>query len=145
MSQCLHPCPSCAQHLRPSETVCPFCQAALPAGFGACTRDAPRGRPMSRAALLFVGATVAASCGGATESGSSGGDGGKEAATDSGGGDDTDAEPVALYGPAPIHDGGPKLDGSLDAADAAKDAASGDEGTAVMYGPATIDSGNGGG
>ena len=101
---------------------------------------------MSRAALLFVGATVAASCGGATEWGPAG-DGGKEAATDSGGidGDDTDAEPVALYGPAPIHDGGPRLDGSPDAADAAKDAASGDEGTAVMYGPATIDSGNGGG
>jgi hypothetical protein len=101
---------------------------------------------MSRAALLFVGATVAASaasCGGATESGPGMGDSGREASTDTGGGgDDTDAEPVALYGPAPIYDGGPQLDG---ARDAAKEAESGVDATAVMYGPATIDSGNGGG
>ena len=98
---------------------------------------------MSRAALLFVGATVAASCGGATESGPGTGDGGRDASTDTGGGgDDTDAEPVALYGPAPVYDAGPQPDGSRDAA---QEAESGVDATAVMYGPAVIDSGNGGG
>lgn len=90
MNQYLHPCPSCAQHLRASETACPFCYAALPEGFGICAQPAPLGRSMSRAALLLVGATVAAGCG-------------------------ADA-PVPLYGPAPINDaGGPSLDAATDA------------------------------
>ncbi|HEX8791067.1 MAG TPA: hypothetical protein VF765_08935 [Polyangiaceae bacterium] len=71
MSRRLHPCPSCEQHVRASETRCPFCDAPLPAGFGAIERapvasDAS-GHPLSRAALLFVGATTAAACGGKTQ------------------------------------------------------------------------------
>ena len=31
----LAPCPGCARHVRASERRCPFCRAALPAGFGA--------------------------------------------------------------------------------------------------------------
>jgi hypothetical protein len=136
MSQCLHPCPSCAQHLRSTETVCPFCDAALPEGFGVCARSAgAQGRPMSRAALLFVGATVAASCGGSTESGFVS-DGGREGSTDSGDGD-LDG-PVALYAPSPV-DAGPRPDA---ATDAPTDAQPGWDGPAVLYGPAMIDSGD---
>jgi hypothetical protein len=94
---------------------------------------------MSRAALLFVGATVAAACGGQTESFP--GDGGRDAAaTEGGGGDDTDAGPVTLYGPGPIFDSGPR-EASPDAPiDAPSDAV--DTGApAVMYGPATVDGG----
>jgi hypothetical protein len=91
---------------------------------------------MSRAALLFVGATVTAACGGQTESPSLGGD---AAASEAGGGDDTDAQPVAMYGPAPVQDAGPR-EASPDApADAPSDADSG--GLPVMYGPAPIDAG----
>jgi hypothetical protein len=117
MSQCLHPCPSCAQHLRASETVCPFCGASLPEGFGICAQPAPRGQPMSRAALLFVGATVATGCG-------------------------ADA-PVPLYGPAPINDAGPTPDAGTDApSEAATDAQTGPDTSAVTDGPATIDEGD---
>jgi hypothetical protein len=119
MSQCLHPCPSCAQHLRASETVCPFCDAALPEGFGICAHPAPRGRPMSRAALLFVGANVAAGC-------------------------SADAPAtMTLYGPAVINDAGSSLDAGTDArSEAATDAQTGSDAPAVMDGPATIDSGD---
>jgi hypothetical protein len=139
MSARLHPCPSCTQHLRASETVCPFCDASLPAGSGASARPLPPGRPMSRAALLFVTATAAASCGGSTEAGSPPpADGGREAATDSGGGGgDLDGQPVALYGPGPIYEAGPRPDAGPDA----PSEASPDGGMAVMYGPATVDGG----
>jgi hypothetical protein len=71
MRRSLQPCPSCAQHVRAGETRCPFCDASLPSGFGARSlargaNDAS-GRPRSRAALLFVGATAAAACGGRTQ------------------------------------------------------------------------------
>jgi hypothetical protein len=143
MSPCLHPCPSCAQHLRATETVCPFCAAALPSGFGVCAQpNAARGRPVSRAALLFVGATAAAGCGGTTQESTFAADGGShDAAMDSAGDEDTGL-PVALYGPGPIQDGGfPRPDASQDAA---KDAPSesGDEGGGViLYGPAPFDGG----
>jgi hypothetical protein len=117
MSQCLHPCPSCAQHLRASETVCPFCDAALPEAFGVCAQPAPRGRSMSRAALLFVGANVATGCG-------------------------ADA-PVVLYGPAVINDAGPSFDAGTDVrSEGATDAQTGSDAPAVMDGPATIDAGD---
>jgi hypothetical protein len=146
VSQCLQPCPSCAQHLRTTETVCPFCDAALPPGWGVCAQPAARGRPMSRAALLFVSATVATSCGGTTASqptddGGRAADGGHEAATDSGGGD-LDGPPVTLYGPGPVFDSGPHLDATPDApSEAATDAQTGEDAPAVLYGPATIDAG----
>jgi len=142
MSQCLHPCPSCAQHLRATETVCPFCAAALPAGFGVCRQaTGPRGRPASRAALLFVGATVAASCGGVTESGP-GTDGGPEASVDSGG---DEGLPVTLYGPGPIYDAGrpdARPDAASDAPSTDAPSETGDDGGGVvLYGPAMIDAG----
>jgi hypothetical protein len=61
----LSPCPSCHRHVRVEETVCPFCEAALPerARVGVRTTPAPRGR-LSRTALFAAGATLmgAAAC-----------------------------------------------------------------------------------
>ena len=97
---------------------------------------------MSRAALLFVGATVAASCGGTTESRPS--DGGREATTDAA--DDYNA-PVTLYGPGPIYDAGPPLhpeagtDAQGDAPSEATTDGPGYDAPAVLYGPAMIDGG----
>jgi hypothetical protein len=140
MSRCFHPCPSCAQHLRADETTCPFCEAPLPAGFGACTpARGASGPPVSRAALLFVGATVAAACGGQTSTAPS--DGGRDALTNEGGGDDTDAQPVALYGPGPIQlDSGPG-EASPDAETDAPSDATDSGGSPVLYGPAPVDGG----
>lgn len=86
MSRRLQPCPSCAQHLRADEIRCPFCDAPLPAGFGALApARGAIGRPMSRAALLFFGATATAACGGRTLA-TAPADGGGEAASSEGGG-----------------------------------------------------------
>jgi hypothetical protein len=99
---------------------------------------------MSRAAILFVGATVAASCGGTVASEPS--DGGGEAATDSGGGE-LDGQAVVMYGPGPVYrDAAPSVDARPDAPsqnDAATDAPASFDGAPVMYGPAVIDSGGG--
>jgi hypothetical protein len=49
---------------------------------------------------------------------------------------------VALYGPGPIQDAGPRPDATRDApSEATTDAQPGEDAPAVMYGPATIDSG----
>lgn len=86
MSRRLQPCPSCAQHVRAGEIRCPFCEAALPAGFGARISSGEAvGRPMSRAALLFFGATAAAACGGQPQT-STPSDGRAQASTASDGG-----------------------------------------------------------
>ena len=145
MSQCLHPCPSCARHLRAGEPRCLFCAAALPVGFGVCAQaPGARGRPVSRAALLFVGATAAAGCGGRQESTFTPGDGGLDAATDSAGEGEDTGMPVALYGPGPIEDSGlPRPDASQDAAKDAPSEAGDEGGGVVLYGPAPVDGGGG--
>jgi hypothetical protein len=135
MNSCLHSCPACARHIRASETGCPFCGARLPEGFGVCAKSKSAAGPaLSRAAVLFVGATAAASCGGTADAtGTSDAaadtttDAANDAAVDAGDGGDGGG-PVALYGPAPI--------------DVGHDAAE-DSGLAPMYGPATVDAGNG--
>jgi hypothetical protein len=105
---------------------------------------------MSRAALLFVGATVTAGCGGQTEAspfppGDGGRDAaGRDAAASDGGGDDTDAAPVPAYGPGPIWDSGPREaspDAPTDAPTDAPSDASDAGGLPVMYGPAPVDAG----
>jgi hypothetical protein len=123
MTACLHPCPTCGRHIHGGEHECPFCQTAVPPGFGRCTQPAGGGRPLSRAAVLFVGATAAASCGGIA------------------GGSDSDGGSIGvLYGPAPIRDSG-STDASPDSGptDAAQDA--NDDQLLVLYGPAPVDSG----
>jgi hypothetical protein len=134
----LHPCPSCARHIRAGETACPFCDAALPETFGASAPAQSRGRPMSRAALLFAVAAVAAGCGGSTDSSVGPTDGGRDAAREASGDDEPDALPVAMYGPAPIQDAAPiRPDGSPDAG--TDSGGEFDGATGVMYGPAPIE------
>ncbi len=112
MGDSLSPCPSCFRHVRATATACAFCASPLPEGFGASL--APEGRvkgPLTRAALLFMGASAAAGC----------------------------SEAVAVYGPGPVQDAS-AVDGASDAAtpDAATpDAARDDSGGPVaLYGPA---------
>ncbi len=112
----LVPCPSCARHVRASESACPFCASALPTDLA---RHAvpPATRRMNRAAAFTFAATLAVSagaistsaCGGTVEQGPD----------DHGGGQ-------AMYGTARADDGGATID---------------DGGTAAMYGLAYVDSG----
>ena len=74
----LFACPSCERHIRSDETACPFCSQAVAFTCAAPCAEAPPG--LSRAAVLFLGATALAGCG-----------------KESGGG-----EVVAVYGPAPV-------------------------------------------
>jgi hypothetical protein len=58
----LLPCPSCERHIRSDETACPFC--TQPVAFCTSGRCAEHGeRALSRAAVLFLGATALAACG----------------------------------------------------------------------------------
>jgi hypothetical protein len=140
----LHPCPACARHIRAFESVCPFCSAAMPEGFGSVPK-AKIAAPRSRAAILFMGATAVSACGGSTLT---------TAGTDAGSADATeDTMAVAAYGPAIIDSGiqdagedmtavaayGPAIIDS-GAKDATEDQ---DSGFLVLYGPAPVDSGEG--
>lgn len=69
MSQ-LVPCPGCERHVRLSDPNCPFCGReldgnALGAVYAARRGAVPRG--LKRAALVALGASVAAACGGRTD------------------------------------------------------------------------------
>ena len=118
----LRPCTECQRHVRRSETRCPFCDAAL-AEVSAGSKIP--GTPLSRAAIIFGAATVVAACtsGGPDTPGPSSSSGGSSSGNtssssgaapaygvpeiDSGDPDTKDSGgPVALYGPAPIQDGG---------------------------------------
>ncbi len=87
---------------------------------------------MSRAALLFVGATVAAGCAGKTQAGSAPSDGRSDAGSTDGGSDDTPSEGggndwdgrVAAF--APVQDSGP-IEASPDASTDAPSDATGTE------------------
>ena len=122
MGEPLSPCPFCTRHVRASEAACPFCAGALDAGWGARPATAPEARikgPLSRAALLFMGAAAAAGCGEAVavygpgpvkedasvEAGTDAGnpvigapDAGVDSARDDSGG------PVAIYSAAPVRE-----------------------------------------
>ncbi len=54
----LLPCPSCARHVRASESACPFCATALSPSSAPANRS-PAQR-LSRAALFALGASTAA-------------------------------------------------------------------------------------
>lgn len=58
MNDRLLPCPSCARHVRASDTACPFCASALPEAPAMAATQSP-GR-LSRAALYAMGASAAA-------------------------------------------------------------------------------------
>lgn len=123
----LHPCVACQRHIAVSETACPFCSAAVPEGFGAAAASRTAGlainRPLSRAAILFAGATAIAACSSGTPATGSSGSSGS-----------TSGDVQTLYGPAPV-----------DAADDVTDSAPAQDapGPVALYGPAPVDAGNG--
>jgi hypothetical protein len=119
----LRPCTECQRHVRGSETRCPFCDAELGAVAPAGAKGA--GTPLTRAAIIFGAAATVAACvsggpdPGPTSSSSSGGSSsGTSGNTSSSGaapaygvpeidsGPEDSGGPVALYGPAPVPDGG---------------------------------------
>jgi hypothetical protein len=126
MAQLVH-CPACDRHVLATERACPFCEAAMPEA-AMPEASGGTGRALTRAAILFAGATALTACssepvalyGPAPVDGS---------AMDSA----KDGEPVALYGPAPVDAGSD--------ANQMKDANTSD--VVVLYGPAPTDAGNG--
>ena len=119
----LHPCPSCARHVRGSETACPFCGAAIEVASAA-----PKAGPaLTRAEILFASATAVAACtsGGPDDPNSSSSSSGSTSSSSSS--SSSSGDPVAVYGPAPV-----------DAGDASRDGA-----PVALYGPAPVDAGDG--
>ena len=161
MSQPLVPCPSCARHVRASETACPFCQTELPEGLETQARPGVA-RRMSRAAALALGASLAvAACGdevqstndsaGATSGdksssaggGGAGGAGGSASTTGTSSIEASSSSGFAvLYGPAPPPDGGFDDDAGTPIEDAGTPVEDGgssnpnDAGAAPIYGAA---------
>jgi hypothetical protein len=134
MSMSLVPCADCSRHIRDDEAACPFCGARVKRI--AQRRAIASSRPMSRAAVLFVGAAAAAGCGG-VETTAGGSDAqasdderSSDATSDATGVVDApeDQSMIALYGPAPV-----------DAAPV--DAAAIDAGMIPIYGSAIIEGG----
>jgi hypothetical protein len=124
MAQLVH-CPACDRHVLATEIACPFCEAPIPEAATSETKGSA-GRALTRAAILFAGATAISGC----------------------------SDPVALYGPAPIDGSSDAVQdsnlpdvvtlygpGPVDAGPDARDADTGD--VSVLYGPAPTDAGNG--
>jgi hypothetical protein len=69
-------CPSCARHVRASESVCPFCATVVPDATRGTEPRRPPTERLSRSALYAFGVggslAVAAACGGSTTTGSGG-------------------------------------------------------------------------
>ena len=98
----LAPCPSCARHVRATETACPFCARSLPRGLAARVPPAADVRLTRLAAFTFaasvaVGAgAVVVACSGQTDDGGERDSGGVapmygEPPSDAAGGDGSDA------------------------------------------------------
>jgi hypothetical protein len=110
MTRSLHPCPACDRHIRAGETVCPFCSATVPDGFGAsaCAPVLLGAERLSRAALVCLAAgAMAVACSKASSSASEASGNGGSAATEAASAPTESARPsrdmrVAVYGgPAP--------------------------------------------
>jgi len=78
------PCPACDRHVRTTDRTCPFCSTTMPE---ATIPAAAPGRALTRAAILFAGATAVSAC--------------------------SSPEPVAMYGPAPVDASSDVKDSSL--------------------------------
>jgi hypothetical protein len=125
----LRPCSGCSRHVRANEPACPFCHARVELAdiqADASAVGPVAGARVTRAALVFAGATVIAACGGSKEdtstssassasstggtSGSSGksssGSSGTSGTSGTSGSNGDTSGNVALYGPAPVDDGG---------------------------------------
>jgi hypothetical protein len=138
----LRPCLGCSRHVRANEAACPFC--ATPRAELADEERvlSPLAGRVTRAAIVFAGATAIAACGGSKDdtssassasstggtSGSSGkgssGTSGTSGTSGSSGSNGDTSGNVALYGPAPVDDGG--VDGK-------------DSGGVPLYGPPPFD------
>ncbi len=135
MTTRLHPCPSCARHIRVTEKACPFCDSAL-------VEWTPQAKVvrlparLTRAAILFASATAtttaATSCGGKEEP--SAFQDGPPPITEAG---------AALYGAAPFDAGfdARSADAAIRDADAADTDGDAGPGTVILYGPAPVDGG----
>jgi hypothetical protein len=119
----LRPCSACARHIQATESACPFCGAAVSEAFAQSNRT-PAGvtAPLTRAALLFMGATAATACSSSSSSAPG---------------------PLPAYGPAPIEDASSDHSGpvALYGPAPVQDAAVDHGGPVALYGPAVIDSG----
>jgi hypothetical protein len=77
-------CPSCARHVRASESVCPFCATVVPEATRSTKPRRPPTERLNRSALYAFGVggslAVVAACGGATITGTEG-----DSGTDDGG------------------------------------------------------------
>jgi hypothetical protein len=126
MNSHLRACPSCARHVRVSETACPFCRATLSSDFRASPAPRPPRARLSRAALRAFG-TGALALTAACSSSSSGGGTGNGPPKDAGG----DAVEVfdAAYG-------GPPVDASDDSMEGVDTG-----GVVAAYGAPALDSG----
>jgi hypothetical protein len=119
MSNRLRSCLACQRHIRISETVCPFCQAPVPA---ARMTPPPRGTPAGRLGRAAAVATLAVgSLGTVAESAACGGETTPMVAAAYGLADNGDAQPdvtvyADAYGVAPFESG---VDEDVIAADAA--------------------------
>jgi hypothetical protein len=105
-------CPSCRCHVKLGASSCPFCGGDPPADASPRPESTTSHRALTRAALLFAGASTVNACGGSTS-------------------------PVVFYGPAPIEDAGTDA-ASTDASTNKGDASDGSPSSVVFYGPAPI-------
>lgn len=112
MAPTMRPCPACGRHVKTTEGQCPFCNAAMPEGFGEFAYPTINKR-LGRAAIAAFGASLAlAGCGSSTQPT----DGGSDSAAQQDTGTQSDSAmqsdvmslpdvPIAAYG-LPPQDGG---------------------------------------
>jgi hypothetical protein len=112
-------CSSCERHVRVADRVCPFCAAAMPEPVSSRPRGSTAG--LSRAAILFAGATAVTGCS-ATSSMT-------DAASDAS--QSPDQQIVAAYGPVPVD--------VVDPSDVRDVQTMPDEQFVAAYGPAPVD------
>lgn len=111
----LVPCPQCQRHIGTHHDACPFCQNAVPAGFGARAVPGSTKRLDRWATFTFAAALTVAACGGTSGDGTIGdggtGDAGNGGSSDGGGGGTADGGGASDAGL--LKDSGPKDDGGV--------------------------------
>ncbi|MEQ9082093.1 MAG: hypothetical protein RLP09_49975 [Sandaracinaceae bacterium] len=60
----LVPCDGCRRHVRAADARCPFCAAPVPTAPPESSRRVSRRGNLTRAAIFYLGASVASACGG---------------------------------------------------------------------------------
>jgi hypothetical protein len=150
MASRLIACPSCRCHVKLGASSCPFCGGEIPPDASPRPESTTSHRALTRAAILFAGASTVNACGSPSPVVYYGPvpieDAGEDAS-------DGSPSPVVFYGPAPIEDAGPApIDedaattdassstdaASTDASTNTGDASDGSPSPVVFYGPAPI-------